>query len=234
MAKHGKKHQAAAKLLEGKSTYTVDEALALLKKTSPTKFDASCEIHMRLGVDPTHAEQMVRSTVALPNGTGKTLRVIAFVSEDKAKEAKAAGAEKAGMEELIDEISKGYLNFDVAVATPDAMKNLGKIAKILGTKGLMPNPKAGTVTTEVAKTIGEIKKGKVEYRTDKQGQIHQIFGKVSFGEQQLKENLVAFVKAINDSKPAAVKGTYIKNVSVASSMGLGITLDLADMMAAVK
>jgi len=234
MSKHGKKYVAAAKLLEGKTTYTLDEAVALLKKTSTTKFDPSCEVHMRLGVDPTHAEQMVRSTVALPHGTGKTVRVIAFVGEDKAKEAKNAGAEKAGMEDLIEDISKGWLDFDVAVATPDAMKSLGKIAKILGTKGLMPNPKAGTVTIEIGKTIGEIKKGKVEYRTDKQGQIHQIFGKASFNEQNLKENLIAFVKAVSDNKPAAVKGTYIKNISVANSMGPGINLDLADTMAALK
>ncbi len=234
MSKHGKKYVAAAKLLEGKTTYTLDEAVALLKKTSTTKFDSSCEVHMRLGVDPTHAEQMVRSTVPLPNGTGRQVRVIAFVSEEKAKEAKAAGAERAGMEDLIEDITKGFMDFDVAVATPDAMKSLGKIAKILGTKGLMPNPKAGTVTVEIGKTIGEIKKGKVEYRTDKQAQIHQIFGKASFGEQQLKENLIAFVKAVSDSKPAAVKGTYIKNVSVATSMGPGITLDLPDLMAALK
>lgn len=225
---------AAAKLLEGKTIYTLDEAVALLKKTSTTKFDSSCEVHMRLGVDPTHAEQMVRSTVALPNGTGRSVRVIAFVGEDKAKEAKTAGADKAGMEDLIDDITKGWLEFDVAVATPEAMKSLGKIAKILGTKGLMPNPKAGTVTTDIGKTIGEIKKGKVEYRTDKQAQIHQIFGKASFGEQQLRENLVAFVKAVSDNKPAAVKGTYIKNISVACSMGPGITLDLPSVMAALK
>jgi len=225
---------AAAKLLEGKTVYTLDEAVALLKKTSTTKFDSSCEVHMRLGVDPTHAEQMVRSTVALPNGTGRTVRVIAFVNEDKAKEAKSAGADKAGMEDLIEDITKGWLEFDVAVATPDAMKSLGKIAKILGTKGLMPNPKAGTVTTDIGKTIGEIKKGKVEYRTDKQAQIHQIFGKASFGEQQLKENFVAFVKAVSDNKPVAVKGTYIKNISVANSMGPGITLDIPSVMAALK
>ena len=234
MRKHGKKFVAAAKLLEGKTTYTLDEAVALLKKTSTTKFDPSCEVHMRLGVDPTHAEQMVRSTVALPNGTGKTVRVIAFVNEEKMKEAKAAGAEKAGMEDLIEDIIKGWLDFDVAVATPEAMKSLGKIAKILGTKGLMPNPKAGTVTVDVGKTIGEIKKGKVEYRTDKQAQIHQIFGKASFSEAHLKENLITFVKAVSDNKPAGIKGTYIRNISVANSMGPGITLELASTLAALK
>ncbi len=234
MSKHGKKYEAAVKLTEGKTAYTIDEAIGLLKNTSTTKFDPSCEIHIRLGVDPTHADQMVRSTVALPHGTGKKVRVIAFVGEDKVKEATAAGASRAGMEDLINDISKGFLDFDVAVATPDAMKNLGKIAKILGTKGLMPNPKAGTVTVEIAKTIGEIIKGKVEYRTDKQGQIHQIFGKASFNEPDLKANFITFVKAVTDNKPAAVKGTYIKNISVANSMGPGITLDVSDVMSAVK
>jgi len=180
MAKHGKKYLEAVKKLEGVSTCSLDEAVKLLKATTTTKFDSSLEIHMRLNVDPTHADQMVRATLALPNGTGKEVRVIAFVPDDKTKEAKAAGAMKAGMDELIEEVSKGFIDFDVAVATPDAMKNLGKIAKILGTKGLMPNPKAGTVTPEVGKTIEAIKKGRVEFRTDKMGQIHNIFGKVSF------------------------------------------------------
>ncbi len=234
MSKHGKKYLEAAKLLEGKTAVDLDEAVVLLKQTAKTKFDASLEIHLRLGVDPTHADQMVRSTVALPHGTGKEVRVIAFVAEDKAKEAKEAGALKAGMDELIDEIQKGFLGFDVAVATPDAMKNLGKIAKILGTKGLMPNPKAGTVTAEIGKTIGEIKKGKVEFRTDKQAQIHQIFGKASFGAAELKENLRTFLKAIVDTKPQTVKGTYIKNISVACTMGPGIRLDLQKVMAALK
>ena len=234
MAKHGKKYIAAKKLLEGKNACDLDEAVELLKKTATTKFDSSCEIHLRLGVDPTHADQMVRATVALPHGTGKEVRVIAFVSEDKVKEAKDAGAIKAGMEELIEEIQKGFLGFDVAIATPEAMKSLGKIAKILGTKGLMPNPKAGTVTTEISKSIGEIKKGKVEYRTDKLGQIHQIFGKVSFTEPQLRENLRTFIKAIVDNKPATVKGNYVRNISVASTMGPGINLDLQKVMAALR
>jgi large subunit ribosomal protein L1 len=234
MSKHGKKYLEAAKLIEPKKTYDFDEAIALLKKTATTKFDSSCEIHLRLNVDPTHADQMVRASVALPHGTGKEVRVIAFVNEDKVKEARDAGAIKAGMEELIDEIQKGFLGFDTAIATPDVMKNLGKIAKILGTKGLMPNPKAGTVTADVGKTISEIKKGKVEYRTDKQGQIHQIFGKASFSEENLKENLRAFLKAIVDSKPATIKGTYIKNMSVANSMGPGVTLDVSKVMAVLK
>jgi len=234
MAKHGKKYLAAVKLLEGVKLCDLNEATTLLKKTAVTKFDSSCEIHIRLGVDPTHAEQMVRSTVSLPNGTGKTIRVIAFVAEDKIKEAKAAGAIKAGMDELVEEIAKGFLDFDVAVATPDAMKNLGKVAKILGPKGLMPNPKAGTVTLDIGKAISEISKGRVEFRTDKLAQIHQIFGKASFTEDQLKENLKSFIRAVIDVKPANLKGTYIENISVATTMGPGIRLDLQKVMAELK
>lgn len=234
MPKHGKKYLAAVKQLEGITYVDLDQAVSLLKKTAVTKFDSSCEIHIRLGVDPTHAEQMVRSTVSLPHGTGKTVRVIAFVPEDKVKEAKAAGAIKAGMEELVEEVAKGFLDFDVAVATPDAMKNLGKVAKILGPKGLMPNPKAGTVTPDVSKTISEISKGRVEFRTDKLSQIHQVFGKASFNEQQLKENLKTFIKAVSDAKPASVKGNYFKNISVATTMGPGVRLDLQKVMAEMK
>lgn len=228
---HGKKYRAALEKVQAKESYTLDEAVQLLKETATTKFDASCEIHMRLGIDPTHADQLVRSTITLPNGTGKTTRVIAFVPDNKVKECLDAGAVKAGKEDLIEEITKGFMDFDVAVATPDVMKDLGKIAKTLGTKGLMPNPKAGTVTPTPGPTIKEIAGGRVEYRTDKQGQIHQIFGKASFSEDQLKENLKTFVKAVSDAKPSAVKGTFIKNISVAASMGPGITLDVSKVLA---
>jgi large subunit ribosomal protein L1 len=234
MAHHGKKYEAAAKLLADVQSANLEEAVALLKKTAVTKFDSSCEIHIKLGVDPTQADQMARATLTLPHGTGKSVRVIAFVPEEKVKEAKAAGAIKAGMDELIEAVAKGFLDFDVAVATPDAMKDLGKIAKILGPKGLMPNPKAGTVTMDVGKTISEISKGRIEYRTDKLGQVHQIFGKASFGEAELKDNLKAFIKAIVDSKPASLKGTYITNISVATTMGPGIKLDLARVMSELK
>lgn len=234
MAKHGKKYLAAVKVLEGVKSCDIAEAVSYLKKTAFTKFDSSCEIHFRLGVDPAHAEQMVRSTVSLPHGTGKTVRVIAFVAEDQIKEAKVAGAIKAGMEELIEEVAKGFLDFDMAVATPDAMKNLGKVAKILGPKGLMPNPKAGTVTMDIGKTIGEISKGRVEFRTDKLAQIHQIFGRASFSEEQLAENLKTIIKAVIDTKPAGLKGTYLLNISVANTMGPGIRLDLQKVMAEVK
>lgn len=228
MAKLGKKLVKAMELVDNNKLYTLDEACELLKKTATTKFDSSCEIHLKLGVDTKQADQLVRSTVALPHGTGKEVRVIAFVNEDQVKEAKEAGAVKAGLEELIEEIIKGYMDFDVAVASPDVMKNLGKVAKILGTKGLMPNPKAGTVTPEIAKTIAELKKGRVEFRTDKQGQIHNVFGKVSFSAEDLKGNLKALLKAINDTKPSGVKGTYIQGLSLATTMGPGIKVSVSD------
>ena len=230
----GKKYVKAAEMVDRNKLYTMDEACELLKKTATTKFDSSCELHVKLGVDVTQAEQMVRSTVSLPHGTGKDVRVIAFVNENQAKEAKEAGAVKAGLDELIEEILKGWLEFDVAVASPDVMKNLGKVAKTLGTKGLMPNPKAGTVTPDIAKTIAELKKGRVEFRTDKQAQMHNIFGKASFSTADLKDNLKALLKAIVDTKPAAAKGTYIEALSVATTMGPGIKLDLPATMAEVK
>lgn len=234
MAKHGKKYREAVKVLEGKSSVDLNEAISLLKTTSTTKFDSTCEIHIKLGVDPTHADQLVRSTIVLPHGTGKKTRVIAFVSDDKVKEAMDAGAIEAGLDELIEKVQKGFTDFDIAIASPEVMKNLAPIAKTLGTKGLMPNPKAGTVTPIIGKTIKEIAGGRVEYRTDKLGQIHQIFGKVSFSEDQLMDNLRTFIKAVSDAKPAAVKGTYISNISVATSMGPGIKLDISKVLTQLK
>jgi len=234
MKKQGKKYVAAAKLVDSKQMYDVDSAIEILKKTSTTKFDSSCEIHVNLNIDPRMADQLVRSTVVLPKGTGKDVKVVAFVSDDMVKEATAAGAMKAGLETLIEEVMKGFTDFDIAVATPDAMKSMGKIAKTLGTKGLMPSPKAGTVTTEIAKTIGEIKKGKVEIKNDKFGQLHNVFGKVSFNAGDLKENLVALLKAIYEAKPAAVKSTYVKSISLATSMGPGVKLDLTKVAELVK
>ena len=220
-------------LVDINKSYTMLEACELLKKTSTTKFDSSCEIHIKLGVDTKQADQLVRSTVALPYGTGKVVRVIAFVNENQVKEAKDAGAVKAGLEDLIEDILKGFLDFDVAVASPEVMKNLGKIAKILGTKGLMPNPKAGTVTPEIAKTIAELKKGRVEFRTDKQGQLHNTFGKVSFNATDLEGNLKALLKAVSDTKPQGIKGTYIQGLSVATTMGPGIKIDVSGAMSSL-
>lgn len=231
--KHGKKF-LAAKAMVTKEIYSVNEAIDLLKKTSPVKFDASVEVHAKMGIDPKKSDQNVRSTVALPHGTGKTVRVIAFVTEDKVKEAKAAGATKAGNDELIEDILKGFLDFDVAIASPDMMKSLGKVAKILGQKGLMPNPKAGTVTTEIAKTIEQIKKGQVEFRVDKFSVIHNMFGKVSFSEKALEENFLALIKSILDAKPASVKGTYLQKVSVATTMGPGMNISIPSIMEALK
>lgn len=231
--KHGKKF-LAAKAMVTKEMYSVSEAIDLLKKTSPVKFDASVEVHAKMGIDPKKSDQNVRSTVALPHGTGKTVRVIAFVTEDKIKEAKAAGAVKAGNEELIEDILKGFLDFDVAVASPDMMKSLGKVAKILGQKGLMPNPKAGTVTTEITRTIELIKKGQVEFRVDKFSVIHNMFGKVSFSEKALEENFLALIKSILDAKPASVKGTYLQKVSVATTMGPGMNISIPSIMEALK
>ncbi|MFA7686052.1 MAG: 50S ribosomal protein L1 [Candidatus Gracilibacteria bacterium] len=231
--KHGKKFLEVAKLVE-KKLYSMDEAVALLKKTNPTKFDASTEVHFYLGVDPKQADQNIRTTVALPHGTGKEVRVVAFVGEEKVKEAKEAGAVEAGTDVLIEKIEAGWFEFDIAIATPDQMKNLGKIAKTIGQKGLMPNPKTGTVTTDVAKTISEIKKGKIEIRVDKLSNLHNLFGKVSFDEAKLKDNLKSIVKAVLDSRPASSKGTYIKSITVTTAMGPGISLDVADATAEVK
>lgn len=225
MKKHGKKYREVKKLVE-KPFYEIGEAVALLKKTSTTKFDASAEVHMKLGLDPKQADQLIRGTVVMPNGTGKKVRVIAFVPEALVKTAKSAGAVEAGLEDLIEKIVKGWMDFDTAVATPDVMKGLGKIAKTLGQKGLMPNPKAGTVTTDVEKTIGEIIKGKVEFKMDKQANLHNIFGKISFTEAQLEENLKAFLKAISAAKPSGAKGIFVQSITLASTMGPGIRLDV--------
>lgn len=234
MSKHGKKYVEAAKLVDVETHYTVDEAIELLKKTSTTKFDSSCEVHFNMGLDPAQAEENIRTTVALPNGTGKDVRVVAFVGDDLVKEAKAAGAIEAGTEELIEKIEKGWLDFDVAVAAPDQMKGLGKIAKTLGQKRLMPNPKAGTVTPDIAKTVEALKKGKIEVRVDKQANLHNIFGKVSFDDAKLKENLLAIVKAVMDAKPSSTKGIYMKSLTLTTSMGPGVKVDVRDAVEAAK
>lgn len=225
MSKHGKKYQEAASLVE-KKAYELTEAVELLLKTSNTKFDASCEMHMHLGIDPKQADQIVRSTVTLPHGTGKELKVVAFVTEDKVKECKAAGATEAGLENLIEKINKGWMDFDIAVAMPEVMKEMGKVAKTLGQKGLMPNPKSGTISPEPTKIIKELKGGKVEFRNDKLSNLHNVFGKVSFGAEKLEENLRAYVKAVQDAKPSGVKGVYVLSATLATSMGPGVPLDV--------
>lgn len=232
MKKRGKKYKEAKKLVTS-PFYEIKEAIELLKKTFTAKFDGSCEVHMKLGLDPKQADQLLRGTVVLPNGTGKKMRVIAFVPESQVKTAKSAGATEAGVDELIQKINKGWLDFDVAIATPEVMKNLGKVAKTLGQKGLMPNPKAGTVTTDVANTIGEIIKGKVEFRMDKLANVHNIFGKVSFDGLHLEENLKAFLQAIVQAKPAGAKGIFVKSITVKSTMGPGIRLDVGKALAGI-
>jgi large subunit ribosomal protein L1 len=220
--KRGKKYLEAAKLFDKNTKYVVEEALGLVKKTSFVKFDASVEVAFRLNLDPRQAEQNLRGAIVLPHGTGKNLRVVVIAEGEKAKEAEAAGADRAGDDELINEIAKGWLDFDVMVATPSMMGKLGKLGRVLGPKGLMPNPKTGTVTLDVAKAVTEIKNGKIEYRTDKVGNIHVPIGKVSFDVNKLSENLQTIYQQLVRIKPSTVKGNYVKNITVSSSMGPGV------------
>jgi len=225
MAKRGKKYTEAVKLIERSKAYSVTEAVELVKKTSTTKFDASVEVAFRLGVDPKKADQQLRGAVVLPNGTGKTQKVLVFAKGEKAKEAEAAGADYVGDTEYINKISGGWFEFDVIVATPDMMGEVGKLGRTLGPKGLMPNPKTGTVTFDVAKAVGEIKAGKVEYRVDKAGNVHVPIGKVSFEDEKLVENFNTIFDTMVKVKPAAAKGTYMKNVAITSTMGPSVKID---------
>ena len=225
MAKRGKKYIEAVKLIERSKAYSVNEAVELVKKTSTTKFDASVEVAFRLGVDPKKADQQIRGAVVLPNGTGKTQRVLVFAKGEKAKEAEAAGADYVGDTEYINKISGGWFEFDVIVATPDMMGEVGKLGRTLGPKGLMPNPKTGTVTFDVAKAVSEIKAGKVEYRVDKAGNVHVPIGKVSFEDEKLVENFNTIFDTMVKVKPAAAKGTYMKNVAITSTMGPSVKID---------
>ncbi|WP_075877290.1 50S ribosomal protein L1 [Merdibacter massiliensis] len=222
MAKVGKRFAEAAKLVDRSKTYSIEEAVALAKQTSAVKFDASVEVSFRLNVDPRHADQQIRGAMVLPNGTGKSQKVCVITQGAKEQEAKDAGADYVGGSELLDQISKGWFDFDVIVATPDMMGQLGKLGRLLGPKGLMPNPKTGTVTMDVAKAIEDIKKGKVEYRVDKEGNINLMIGKTSFEDQALVENFKAIYGTIAKARPAAVKGTYIKNLVLSTTMGPGI------------
>ncbi|MDP9429609.1 MAG: 50S ribosomal protein L1 [Actinomycetota bacterium] len=225
MAKHGKKYRELAAKVDRENLYTPLQAAGLAKKTSPTAYDATVEVAMRLGVDPRKADQMVRGTVNLPHGTGKTARVIVFATGERAAEAEAAGADRVGSDDLIAEIQGGFLDFDAAVATPDQMGKVGKIARILGPRGLMPNPKTGTVTADVTKAVSDIKGGKVNFRVDKQANLHLVIGKVSFDEGKLVENYGAALDEISRAKPASSKGTYLKKVAVSTTMGPGIPVD---------
>ena len=224
--KKGKRYQEAAKLVDAAKAYEAKEALEVIEKMPKTKFDETVELHVKLGVDSKHADQQVRGTVVLPNGTGKTQKVLVFAKGDKAKEAEEAGADFVGAEELVPKIEKeNWFDYDVIVATPDMMGVIGRLGKVLGPKGLMPNPKSGTVTMDVKKAIAEIKSGKVEYRLDKTNIIHLGFGKVSFGTDKLLENYNCIIDAIIKAKPAAAKGQYIKSVSISTTMGPGLYIN---------
>ena len=225
--KHGKKYVDSAKLIDRGNQYEVNEALDLVIKTGKAKFDETVEVHVKLGVDGRHADQQVRGAVVLPNGTGKSVRVLVFAKGDKVQAAQEAGAEYIGDEEMVAKIAGGWMDFDVVIASPDMMGLVGRLGKVLGPRGLMPNPKAGTVTPDVARAVTEAKAGKIEYRLDKTNIIHCPIGKVSFGVEKLQENFDALLNAIVRAKPAAAKGQYIRTCSVASTMGPGVKINPA-------
>ena len=227
----GKKFEAAAKMVE-KPSYPLSEAMPLVKKASFVKFDESVEVAMRLGVDPKHADQMVRGTVVLPHGLGKTKRVIVIASGEKVREARDAGADEVGGDDIVQKIQGGWMDFDAVIATPDMMRSVGRLGKILGPRGLMPNPKTGTVTMDVEKAVQEVKAGKVEFRVDKTGIIHCAIGKVSFDAGKLAENAHALIATVIKAKPASAKGKYVKSIVISSSMGPAVPIDLASVEAA--
>src|SRR5437870_5363486 len=233
MAKHGKKFTAAAAQIQERP-YTIEEAIPLIQKVKYAKFDETVEVAMRLGVDPKHADQMVRGTVVLPHGLGKSKKVLAITGSDKQKEAQDAGADFVGGEEVVEKIMGGWIDFDAVVATPDMMRAVGKLGKVLGPRGLMPNPKTGTVSTDIAKAVREIKAGKVEFRVDKTGIIHAPVGKISFAGDSLVANAHALVESIVKAKPAAAKGKYLKSVTLSSTMGPGVRIDTTHIDVVVK
>jgi large subunit ribosomal protein L1 len=229
---HGKKYLEAAKLVDHDRIYTPDEAAELARQTSYVAFDSTIEAHLRLGVDPRHADQMVRGTVVLPHGTGKVVRVVVFAQGEKALEALRAGADEVGAEDLVKKIEAGWLEFDVALATPDSMGLVGRLGKILGRRGLMPNPKAGTITFDLERAVKEVKGGRVEFKLDKSAIIHTAFGKASFEADALVANLAALVDAVNRARPSGAKGQYLKGLTIAATMGPGIRVDLPGVLAA--
>jgi large subunit ribosomal protein L1 len=235
MGKRGKQYRQAKETYDSTRPYPVEEALGLLPQMHFAKFDESVDVAVRLGVDPKRADQMVRGTVTLPHGTGKQVRIVAFAKGEKEKEAEEAGADVVGGEDLVKKIAEeGWLEFDKAVATPDMMSQVGKIGKILGPRGLMPNPKVGTVTFELKKAIEELKAGKTEFRVDKVGNVHVAIGKVSFGSEKLRENFLVLLEALLRAKPAASKGTYLKNVAVSTTMSPGVKIDPANVRALLR
>ncbi|MBN1878620.1 50S ribosomal protein L1 [bacterium] len=234
MAKHGKKFRAVSEKAKGKETYELAEAFAFLKENQISKFNESIDIAMRLGVNPRHADQIVRGTVSLPHGTGKTKRVIVFAQGEKIKEAEEAGADLAGGDDLIEKVQGGWLEFDVAIATPDFMGKVGRLGRILGPRGLMPNPKTGTVTMDVADAVRDVKGGKIAFRVDKSGIIHASIGRISFSVEQLVENSIVLFETVNKLKPASAKGTYLLNISTSSTMGVGLKLDIPHIVGLLR
>lgn len=222
MAKHGKKYTDAAKLIQPGVEYSLADAAELIKKTSVTKFDASVDVDIRLGVDPRHADQMVRGTVSLPHGIGKSVRVLALVNPAKQEEAREAGADHVGLDDYLEKLESGWTDVDVIIATPDVMGKLGKLGRVLGPRGLMPNPKSGTVTMEVGNAVKEVKAGKIDFRVDKYGILHTSIGKVSFDADKIKENAEAFIQTVIKLKPSSAKGTYVKSLYLSSTMGPSI------------
>lgn len=234
MGKHGKRYREATKLIRRDTLHDPAQAIHLLKESAKAKFNETVECAVRLGIDPKQADQQVRGTVALPAGTGKTVRVLVFAKGEKAKEAEAAGADFVGAEDLVEKIQGGWTEFDVAVATPDVMSTVGRLGRILGPRGLMPNPKSGTVTFDITKAVREIKAGKIEYRTEKAGLIHAPIGKASFTEEQLMANLTTLIEALVRTKPAAAKGQYLQSITISSTMGPGVRVDPAKAEALTK
>lgn len=230
MVKRGKKYHEAVKLVDRTKAYNAKEAIELLKETSKANFDETVEVAFRLGVDPKKADQQIRGAMVLPNGTGKTQTVLVFAKGDKVKEAEAAGADFVGDQELINKINQGWFEFDVIVATPDMMAEVGKLGRVLGPKGLMPNPKTGTVTFDIEKAVNDIKAGKVEYRVDKSANVHVPIGKISFDNEKLMENFEAITQTIVKVKPQSAKGTYVRNASITSTMGPGIKVDISSYL----
>jgi len=234
MGKLAKKQQAARGQIDRSQVYTLDQALSLVKETAYAKFDETVDLSVRLGVDPRKADQMVRGAVVLPNGLGKTVRVLVFAKGEKAAEAEKAGADYVGADDLVEKIQGGWFDFDTAIATPDMMGTVGKIGKLLGPRGLMPNPKVGTVTFDLARAVEESKSGKVEYRVEKAGIIHAPVGKVSFDVEKLKENVISLMDALMKAKPQTAKGTYLKKVSISSTMGPGVNVDVPELQTMLR
>jgi large subunit ribosomal protein L1 len=234
MSRHGRKYVEAAKLIEADRRYEIAEAAELLPQLSTSKFDGTVEAHLRLGVDPRHADQLVRGTVVLPHGTGKTTRVIVFAQGEKAQEALRAGADEVGGDDLVKRIDDGWFDFDVAIAAPDMMGTVGRLGKKLGPRGLMPNPKSGTVTFDIERAVGEIKSGRIEFKVDRAGIVHVPVGRASFTPDQLAANVATLVDAINRAKPSGAKGTYMRTLTLAPTMGPGVRVDIGSALAAAN